>query len=84
MPNPSHIHITGTLGGTIYWNSCLIYGIIPGMLALALGGFTFILIVMCMAELTSTIPLSGGTYGFVRMAVGRQLAVVAAVMETLT
>lgn len=63
------------------WNFSLGGGLIPGLCSIALGGVAFTLLLLCIGELASTIPFSGGTYGFVRVALGRQMGFIAGIME---
>lgn len=58
-------------------------GVVPGMVSIFIGGLGFILLQLCSAELTSTVPFSGGSYGFTRLAFGRQFGVLVGLTETL-
>jgi amino acid transporter len=53
------------------------------MVSIFIGGLGFILLQLCSAELTSTVPFSGGSYGFTRLAFGRQFGVLVGLTETL-
>ena len=74
--------ITSTTAGAVVWNNALFGGIGPGIGAIAWGGVGFLMLQCCIAELCSTIPYSGGSYGFVRIALGNHSAMVAGLMET--
>eukprot|EP01031_Cornospumella_fuschlensis_P050598 gene50598-61892_t len=63
--------LTIVIGGQFFsWNEGLKYGFYPMFVATLLMGSAYMCMVMCIAEMTSTLPFSGGTYGFVRVALG--------------
>lgn len=65
------VGITIVIGGQYFaWNHGLQDGFPEFMAGTLLMGFAYLVLVLCLAEMTSTLPFSGGTYGFVRVALG--------------
>eukprot|EP01031_Cornospumella_fuschlensis_P041457 gene41457-50584_t len=63
--------ITIVIGGQYFsWNEGLQFGFIPYTISVALMSIAYFTLVLSLAEMTSTMPFSGGSYGFVRAAMG--------------
>ncbi len=58
------------LGGQFFgWNSALDMGLWCYLSALLLTGLGYLCLTLCLAEMTSALPFSGGLYGFVRVTI---------------
>lgn len=63
--------ITIVIGGQVFsWNASLQAGFWESFLGMVLTGFSYIVYVCCIAEMTSALPFSGGSYGFARVCLG--------------
>jgi ethanolamine permease len=59
------------IGGQYFsWNIGLSAGFWEAFFSMVLTGIGYICLVCCLAEMTSTLPFSGGAYGFVRVCIG--------------
>mmetsp|Transcript_16646 Transcript_16646/g.18016 ORF Transcript_16646/g.18016 Transcript_16646/m.18016 type:complete len:692 (+) Transcript_16646:75-2150(+) len=52
------------------WNGGLAYGLYAWIFNVLFAGFGYACLCLCMAEMSSTLPFSGGIFGFVRAALG--------------
>lgn len=52
------------------WNGGLAFGLYPWLFNVLFAGFGYLCLCLCMAEMSSTLPFSGGIFGFVRAALG--------------
>lgn len=48
-----------------------------------MSGLAVMALMLCLAELASALPFSGGMYGYVRLTMGRNVAVVAALLQII-
>ncbi len=56
------------IGGQFFmWNTALDEGLWCYLVALVLTGMGYLCLTLCLAEMTSALPFSGGLYGFVRV-----------------
>ena len=63
--------MTIVMGGQYYrWNGAFNGGFWPAVTSLFLNGLGYFCLTMCMSEMSSTLPFSGGIYGFVRAFLG--------------
>lgn len=63
--------ITIVIGGQFFsWHKGLEEGLASMIISTTLIGTAYLSMVLCIAEMSSTLPFSGGTYGFVRVALG--------------
>jgi len=59
------------IGAQYYqWNTALKYGFWPCVTGVLVNGLGYICLGLCLSEMSSTLPFSGGIYGFVRAFVG--------------
>lgn len=61
----------------------MMWGIVPGLLAQAASGVVVTMLATCLGELASALPFSGGIYGYVRLTIGRNAAIIAALLQTI-
>lgn len=63
--------ITIVIGGQVFsWNASLQAGFWEAFLGMVLTGLGYIVYVCCIAEMTSALPFSGGSYGYARVCLG--------------
>eukprot|EP01031_Cornospumella_fuschlensis_P028968 gene28968-34959_t len=63
--------ITIVIGGQYFsWNEGLQYEFTPYLVSVLLMTIGYLVLIFSLAEMTSTLPFSGGSYGFVRVAMG--------------
>lgn len=65
------------------WNNVMVGGIIPGLMAFVASSIIYTLLVLCLAELASAVPFSGGSYSYVRLTIGRNIAIVAGLLQVI-
>jgi amino acid transporter len=65
------------------WNPVVAAGFVPGLCAQALSGVVMVIVMSSLAELASALPFSGGMYGYVRLTIGREVAIIAALVQTV-
>lgn len=76
--------LTIVLGGQVFsWNAGLHAGFWEYFTSIVFIGTAYIVLVLCLAEMTSALPFSGGCYGFVRVAVGPLWGFVVACCEVM-
>ncbi len=79
------IYILGVMtviGGQFFaWNAALDEGLWCFLSALILTGLGYLCLTLCLAEMTSALPFSGGLYGFVRVTTNPFWGFVVAVCE---
>ena len=62
---------TIVIGGQVFsWNVSLQAGLWEAFAGFLLTSVGYICLVLCLAEMTSALPFSGGSYGFVRVCIG--------------
>lgn len=72
------------LGRQYYgWSLTFEHGFWPVVSALILNGIGYICLTLCMSEMSSTLPFSGGIYGFVRAFLGPFSGYIASRFELL-
>jgi ethanolamine permease len=80
-----YLHFLGltiAIGGQYYrWNDALQSGFWPIVGTLFFNGLGYICMICCLSEMTSTLPFSGGIYGFVRAFLGPYSGYVASRFE---
>ncbi len=76
--------IAVTMGGQFFsWNSGLDEGFWCFMVSTILMGIGYICLTLCLAEMMSTLPFTGGLYGFVRVAMNPFWGFIVAVCEVM-
>jgi ethanolamine permease len=66
-----YLGIAIVIGGQLFsWNVSLLGGFWEAFLGMILTGLGYLCLVLCLAEMTSALPFSGGSYGFVRVCLG--------------
>eukprot|EP01040_Poterioochromonas_malhamensis_P002995 gene2991-3182_t len=63
--------LTIVIGGQVYsWNPLLLSGFWESLTGLLSTALMYFCLVFCISEMTSALPFSGGSYGFVRVCIG--------------
>lgn len=76
--------VTAVLGGDFYaWNRGFQYGLGPFAVSSVLVTIVFVTLVFSVSELSSALPFSGGSYGFVRATLGKYLGLLAGLAESM-
>eukprot|EP00599_Poterioochromonas_sp_BG-1_P012614 CAMPEP_0173165872 /NCGR_PEP_ID=MMETSP1105-20130129/21657_1 /TAXON_ID=2985 /ORGANISM="Ochromonas sp., Strain BG-1" /LENGTH=497 /DNA_ID=CAMNT_0014086967 /DNA_START=18 /DNA_END=1507 /DNA_ORIENTATION=+ len=65
----------------ITWNGALLYGFESYLFNLLFVGSAYVCLCLCMGEMVSALPFSGGIFGFVRAAAGPYLGYITAWFE---
>lgn len=65
------------------WGMMLRFGFREGLFVAFLMGPAFIILHLCVAEMTSILPFSGGAYGFVRVTLGPYMGYLVGFLESL-
>eukprot|EP01033_Poteriospumella_lacustris_P024782 gene24782-gene21542 len=76
--------ITIVIGGQVFsWNVSLAAGYWEAFFGMMTTGFLYLSLILCIAEMTSALPFSGGSYGFVRVCLGPFFGYFVGCCETL-
>lgn len=76
--------VTVVIGGQYFsWNEGLKAGFWEFFGATLITGSAYMSLILCLAEMTATLPFSGGAYGFVRLALGPYLGFLTGCCEIL-
>ncbi len=76
--------LTIVLGGQVFsWNKGLQSGFWEYFTSTLLIGTAYMCLILCLAEMTSALPFSGGCYGFVRVSVGPLWGFIVACCEVI-
>lgn len=74
--------MTIVIGGQYYrWNESFSSGFWTSFTSLVINALGYICLTFCMSEMSSTLPFSGGIYGFVRAFVGPYVGYIASRFE---